>query len=100
MNVREFKEYLKRYSGNVSMANVMVHFLIYEATDFELESISKYAVDTAYRRMKQYTTENDRFKQQLTQTKMYLKGEMYKDEETAKEMLYKQIENIERIIGK
>lgn len=40
------------------------------------------------------------FEEQLRMTGMYLKGEMYSNEETARDMLYKQIENIEEVLRK
>lgn len=100
MNVREFKEYLKEFDDKNTIVRAMMYWINNIATDYEIESICRIALEKACLQMNYHGIRSEALEQQLTQTKMYLKGEMYKDEETAKEMLYKQIENIERVLGK
>ena len=97
MNVKEFKEYLKSFKDNDLIINVIQSYLT-AATNTECEIV----LQSAFDRLKSLAWEDKckrmNLEQQLIMTKMYLKGEMYTDEKTAREMLYKQIQNIEKVL--
>lgn len=97
MNVKEFKEYLKLFKDNDLIINVIQSYLT-TATNTECEI----ALQSAFDRLKLLAWEDKckrmNLEQQLIMTKMYLKGEIYTDEKTAREMLYKQILNIEKVL--
>lgn len=98
MNIKDFKEYLNLYSDNDLIIKVFQDYLKRFGTNTECEVILQNAFD----RLKELAWEDKNrrmnLEQQLKMTKMYLKGEMYTDEETAREMLYKQIANIEEVL--
>lgn len=98
MNIKDFKEYLNLYSDNDLTIKVFQDYLKRFGTNTECEVILQNAFD----RLKELAWEDKNkrinLEQQLKMTKMYLKGEMYTDEETAREMLYKQIANIEEVL--
>ena len=97
MFVNQFKKFLQRYGENDLIINVFADYLK-NASHMETEI----ALQSAFDRLKKLAID-DKFRcyvleQQLYMTKSYLKGEMYTDEETAKKMLNKQIENIEGVL--
>lgn len=98
MNIKDFKEYLNLYSDNDLIIKVFQDYLKRFGTNTECEVILQNAFD----RLKELAWEDKNkrinLEQQLKMTKMYLKGEMYTDKETAREMLYKQIANIEEVL--
>lgn len=98
MNIKDFKEYLNLYSDNDLIIKVFQDYLKRFGTNTECEVILQNAFD----RLKELAWEDKNkrinLEQQLKMTKMYLKGEMYTNEETAREMLYKQIANIEEVL--
>lgn len=97
MIVKEFKEYLELFNDNTLIIDVIISYLS-TATNTETEM----ALQSAFDRLKQLAWQDKNkcinLEQQLIMTKNYLKGKMYIDEETAKEMLLKQIENIEKVL--
>ena len=97
MNVKKFKKYLELYSDEDLIIDVFAHYLKI-ATNTETEI----ALQSAFNRLKQLAWKDKckriNLEQQLEMTKSYLKGEMYKDEKTAREMLWKQIANIEEVL--
>ena len=97
MTVKEFKEYLKLFKDNDLIINVIQTYLR-TATNTEVEV----ALQSAFDRLKSLAWEDKckrmNLENQLIMTKMYLKGELYTDEKTAREMLYKQIKNIEKVL--
>lgn len=97
MTVKEFKEYLNLFRDNDLIINVIQSYLR-TATNTEVEV----ALQTAFDRLKSLAWEDKskriELENQLEMTKTYLKGELYTDEETATEMLYKQILNIEEVL--
>ena len=98
MTVKEFKEYLKLFKDNDLIVEVFQGYLKRFGTNTECEI----ALQSAFDRLKSLAWEDKckrmNLEQQLIMTKMYLKGEMYTDEKTAREMLYKQILNIEKVL--
>lgn len=98
MNVKKFKEYLESFNDNDLTINVIKKYLS-NATNSEVEI----ALQSAFDRLTElaWRDKNKRMdlENQLIMTKRYLKGEMYADEETARKMLYKQIQNIEEVVG-
>lgn len=98
MNVKEFKEYLKSFKDNDLIVEVFQGYLKRFGTNTECEIV----LQSAFDRLKSLAWEDKckrmNLEQQLIMTKMYLKGEMYTDEKTAREMLYKQILNIEKVL--
>ena len=98
MNVKEFKEFLNRYPNN-ELAITAIQDFIKLFTNTECEIILQASFD----RLKDIAWA-DKWKrmsleQQLQMTKSYLKGEMYSNEEFAKQMLPKQIKNIEEVLN-
>ena len=98
MTVKDFKEYLNLYSNNDLIIKIFQDYLKRFGTNTECEVI----LQSAFDRLKELSWEDKNkrmnLEQQLKMTKMYLKGEIYTDEKTAREMLYKQIANIEEIL--
>ena len=98
MNVKEFKEFLNLFKDNVLIIEVFQIYLERFGTDTECEI----ALQSAFDKLKELAWEDKNkrmnLEQQLKMTKMYLKGEMYTDEKTAREMLHKQIANIEEVL--
>ena len=98
MNVKEFKEWLEIYKDNDLIIEVFQDYLKRFGTNTECEI----ALQSAFDRLKELAW-NDKCKrsnleQQLKMTKMYLKGEMYINEEYARQMLPRQIANIEEVL--
>ena len=98
MNVKEFKEFLNLFKDNDLIIEVFQDYLKRFGTNTECEI----SLQSAFDRLKELAWEDKNkrmnLEQQLEMTKMYLKGEMYADEETARKMLYKQIANIEEVL--
>ena len=97
MTVKEFKKFIESFKDNNLAIDVIKEYLS-NATNVETEI----ALQSTFDRLKELAWKDKnkrmRLEQQLNMTKRYLKGEMYIDEETAREMLYKQIENIEKVL--
>ena len=98
MNVKEFKEWLEIYKDNDLIIEVFQDYLKRFGTNTECEI----ALQSAFDRLKEIAW-NDKCKrmnleQQLKMTKMYLKGEMYNNEDYARQMLPRQIANIEEVL--
>lgn len=98
MNVKEFKEFLNQYNDNYMVIHIIYDYLNTIATPFEIKKITEYSVETLVKIMNKYFYKSANYKEQLSMTNMYLKGEMYKDEEYARQMLPKQIQNIEEVL--
>lgn len=98
MNVKEFKDFLKLFKDDDLIINVFQEYIKRFGTNTECEV----ALQSAFDKFKDiaWTDKCKRInlEQQLSVTQMYLKGEMYTDEETAKRMLGKQIKNIEEVL--
>ena len=99
MTVKKFKEFLNSFKDNDLIIEVFQDYLKRFSTNTECEI----ALQSAFDRLKELAWEDKNkrmnLEQQLKMTKMYLKGEMYTDEEAAREMLHKQIANIEEVLG-
>lgn len=99
MTVKEFKEYLNLFRDNDLIIEVFKDYLKRFGTNTECEI----ALQTAFDRLRELAWKDKskrmNLENQLIMTKMYLKGELYTDEKTAREMLYKQILNIEEVLG-
>lgn len=97
MIVKEFKKYLELFDDKMFIIDVIKGYLS-TATNAEVEV----ALQSAFDRLKQLAWRDKckcmSFEQQLQMTKSYLKGEMYTNEQTAREMLGKQIKNIEKVL--
>lgn len=97
MNVKEFKEYLELFNDNTLIVDVIADYLS-NAANTETEIV----LQSAFNRLKELAWQDKckrmDLEQQLTMTKAYLKGELYSDEETARENLWKQIKNIEEVL--
>lgn len=98
MNVKEFKEFLKLFGDNELIISAIQEYIKKFGTNTECEI----ALQTSFDRLKKLAWKDKHERmvltQQLKQTSMYLKGEMYKDEEYAKQMLSRQIENIDEVL--
>lgn len=98
MNVKEFKEYLKLFKDNDLIIDVIKSYLLRISTNTEAEI----ALQSAFDRLSELAWEDKckrmNLENQLIMTKSYLKGEIYTDEETARKMLHKQIQNIEDVL--
>lgn len=98
MNVKEFKEWLEIYKDNDLIIDVFQRYI----KDFGTNTECEIALQSAFDRLKEiaWTDKCKRMnlEQQLKMTKMYLKGEMYNNKEYAKQMLPRQIENIEKVL--
>lgn len=98
MNVKEFKEWLEIYKDNDLIIDIFREYLKIFGTNTECEI----ALQSAFDKLKEiaWTDKCKRMnlEQQLKMTKMYLKGEMYTDKEYAKQMLPRQIANIEEVL--
>lgn len=97
MNVRELKKIMEAFSDDDLAIGVVKTYLSI-ATNTETEI----ALQSAFDRLKELAWKDKSkrmiLEQQLKMTGMYLKGEMYKDEEYAKQMLPKQIQNIDEVL--
>jgi hypothetical protein len=98
MKIKDLKVLMEAYSDD-SLAITFINSLInYHLNDGELILTN----DTLQTKLKHrlYKIDSDKriLGTQLKQTNMYLKGEMYKDEDTARNMLSKQIQNIEEAL--
>lgn len=98
MTVKEFKEWLEIYKDNDLIIEVFQEYIKLFAGNTECEK----ALQSAFDRLKElaWTDKCKRMnlEQQLKMTKMYLKGEMYIDEDYARQMLSRQIKNIEEVL--
>ena len=98
MNVKEFKEWLEIYKDNDLIIEVFNDYLKRFGTNTECEI----ALQSAFDRLKELAWKDKskrmNLEEQLCMTAMYLKGEMYRDEEYAKQMLPRQIQNIEEVL--
>lgn len=101
MTIKTFLEivnmYVELYNENDDCSKLL-EFIIPSLPENSLKTTIKLArqeLDNRARHTKHY---KELFEEQLNQTLAYLKGEMYTDEDTAKQMLSKQIENIERVL--
>jgi hypothetical protein len=98
MNVKEYKEWLEIYKDDDLIIDVFQEYIKIFGTNTECEI----ALQSAFDKLKEIAW-NDKCKrmnleQQLKMTKMYLKGEMYTNEEYARQMLPRQIANIEEVL--
>ena len=98
MNVKEFKEWLEIYKDTDLIINVFQEYIKIFGTNTECEI----ALQNAFDKLKEIAWKDKSkrmsLEKQLCMTAMYLKGEMYKDEEYARQMLPRQIQNIEDIL--
>ena len=99
MNVKEFKEWLEIYKDNDLIIDVFQGYI----KDFGTNTECEIALQSAFDRLKEiaWTDKCKRMnlEQQLKMTKMYLKGEMYTNEEYSRQMLPRQIANIEEVLN-
>lgn len=97
MTIKELKGIIELFRDNDSAIEVIKKCLSI-ATIYE----SEIALQSAFDRLKVLAFEQKNkcmnLERQLIMTKMYLKGEMYTDEKIAREMLDKQILNIEKVL--
>ena len=97
MNVAEFKNYLRQFRDEESVLDVIKAYI--GCTDLEdCTYILEQATDRLYSIASSATNKHRVLRTQLEMTQMYLKGELYKDSEVAKQMLPLQVSNIERTL--
>ena len=98
MNVKAFKKWLEIYKDNDLIIDVFKEYIKIFGTNTECEI----ALQSAFDKLKEIarTDKGKRMnlEKQLCMTAMYLKGEMYTNEEYAKQMLPRQIQNIEEVL--
>ena len=98
MNVKDFKEWLEIYKDTDLIINVFQEYIKIFGTNTECEI----ALQSAFDKLKEIAWKDKSkrmsLEKQLCMTTMYLKGEMYTNEETARQMLPRQIQNIEEIL--
>ena len=98
MNVKEFKEFLLAYKDTDLIIWAIQEYIRRFGTNTECEI----ALQSSFDKLKEiaWDDKNKRMilEKQLCMTAMYLKGEMYTDEEYAKQMLPRQIQNIEEVL--
>ena len=99
MNVKEFKEWLEIYKDNDLIIEVFQNYIKIFGTNTECEI----ALQSAFDKLKEIAwadkSKRINLEKQLCMTAMYLKGEMYKDEEYARQMLPRRIQNIEEVLN-
>ena len=100
MNIKEFKEFLELFKENDSAIGAIQQYI----KDFGTNTECEIALQTSFDRLKDLAWKDKSkrriLEKQLKQTSMYLKGEMYEDEKYAKQMLPRQIKNIEEVLKK
>lgn len=98
MNVKDFKEWLEIYKDTDLIIEVFHNYLKIFGTNTECEI----ALQSAFDRLKELAWKDKSkrmsLEKQLCMTAMYLKGEMYANEEYARQMLPRQIQNIEEVL--
>lgn len=97
MTVKEFKNYLRQFRDDESVTDVISAYICCTKHE-ECTYILQQAVDRLSRIAAYTSHKNTMLTQQLTMTQLYLQGDMYKDEETARAMLPVQIDNIEKVL--
>ena len=98
MNVKKFKEFLLAYKDTDLIIEAIQEYIRRFGTNTECEV----ALQTSFDRLKDIAWKDKckrmNLEKQLCMTAMYLKGEMYQDEEYARQMLSRQIQNIEEVL--
>ena len=97
MNVAEFKKYLRQFRDEESVLDVIAAYIGCTCSE-DCTYILQQATDRLYYIASLATHKSKILRTQLDMTQMYLKGELYKDSEVAKQMLPLQIANIERVL--
>ena len=97
MNVAEFKNYLRQFRDDESVLDVISAYIGCTGTE-DCTYILQKATDRLYYIASSSVHKSKVLRTQLDMTQMYLKGEMYKDPEIAKQMLPLQIANIEKVL--
>lgn len=100
MTVKDLKEWLEAYDDRCLAILPIKEYLNTFGTDTECELILQASFDRIKELAWKDKSKRMILEKQLKQTSMYLKGEMYIDAEYAKQMLPRQIKNIEEVLKK
>lgn len=98
MNIKEFKEFLKLFGDDDLIISAIQEYINKFGTNTECEILLQASFDRLKDLAWKDKSKRMILEKQLKQTSMYLKGEMYEDEEYAKQMLPRQIKNIDEVL--